>query len=164
MRITVYAGWLLAALGVAFLVGAGTQDQFLFGLLMLGCLTGPGLFMVWLGHGWDTPLESSDELYRYGRPANATVRKVEDVTLDADGTRTAKLSVRVTPRNEGAYRSTQRVALPGGRVPAVGETVTVKFDPNSRRQFVLLEQSYEVVDHVQQAVGMISSLAGTPRQ
>ena len=163
MRITVYAGWLMAVLGAAFLVGAGAQDQFVFGLLMLGGLTGPGLFMVWLGHGWDRPLESSDELYRYGRPANATVRKVEDVTLDADGTRTAKLSVRVTPRNESAYRATQRVALPGGRVPAVGETVTVKFDPTSRRQFVLLEESYEVVDHVQQAVGTINRMAGVPR-
>jgi hypothetical protein len=158
MRITVYAGWFMAALGVAFLVGAGTQDQLLFGLLMLGGLSGPGLFMVWLGHGWDKPLESSGELYRYGRPANATVRRVDDVTLDANGTRTAKLSVRVTPRNESAYKTTQRVALPGGRVPSVGDTVTVKFDPNSRRQFVLLEESYEVVDHVQQAVGMMARL------
>jgi sporulation protein YlmC with PRC-barrel domain len=163
MRITVYAGWFMAALGVAFLVGAGTQDQLAFGLLMLGGLSGPGLFMVWLGHGWDKPLENAAELYRYGRPANATVRKVADVTLDADGTRTAKLSVRVTPRNESAYKTTQRVALPGGRVPSVGEAVTVKFDPNSRRQFVLLEESYEVVDHVQDAVGMINRLAGTPR-
>jgi sporulation protein YlmC with PRC-barrel domain len=158
MRITVYAGWFMAALGVAFLVGAGTQDQLLFGLLMLGGLSGPGLFMVWLGHGWDKPLESSGELYRYGRPANATVRRVDDVTLDANGTRTAKLSVRVTPRNESAYKTTQRVALPGGRVPSVGDTVTVKFDPNSRRQFVLLEESYEVVDHVQHAVGMMARL------
>jgi hypothetical protein len=155
MRITVYVGWLMATLGVAFLAGAGTQDQLLFGLLMFGCLSGPGLFMVWLAHGWDKPLESSDELYRYGRPANATVRKVDDVTLEANGTRTAKLSVRVTPRNESAYKTTQRVALPAGRVPAVGETVTIKFDPNSRRQFVLLEESYEVVDHVQHAVGMM---------
>ena len=163
MRITVYVGWLLAALGVAFLVGAGSQDQLLFGLIMLASLTGPGLFMVWLGHGWDKPLESSDELYRYGRPANATVRKVEDVTLAPDGTRTAKLSVCVSPRNEGAYRTIRRVALPGGRVPGVGEIVTVKFDPNSRRQFVLLEQSYEVTDHVQQALGMINRMAGVPR-
>jgi hypothetical protein len=163
MRIIVYAGWLMSALGVAFLAGAGTQGQLLFGLLMLGCLTGPGLFMVWLGHGWDKPLESSGELYRYGRPANATVRKVEDVTLAADGTRTAKLSLRVTPRNEGNYRTTQRVALPGGRVPSVGDTVTIKFDPNSRRQFVLLEESYEVTDHVQQALGMMNRMAGAPR-
>jgi sporulation protein YlmC with PRC-barrel domain len=163
MRITVYVGWLLAALGLAFLVGASTQDQLVYGLIMLASLTGPGLFMVWLAHGWDKPLDSSDELYRYGRPANATIRKVEDVALGADGTRTAKLSVRVTPRNEGAYKTTQRVALPAGRVPAVGETVTIKFDPNSRRQFVLLEDSYEVVDHVQQAVGMINRLAGAPK-
>jgi sporulation protein YlmC with PRC-barrel domain len=163
MRITVYVGWLMAALGLAFLVGASTQGQLAFGLIMLASLSGSGVFMVWLGHGWDKPLENSDELYRYGRPANATIRKVEDVTLDADGTRTAKLSVRVTPRNESAYTTTQRVALPGGRVPAVGETVTIKFDPNSRRQFVLLEESYEVVDHVQHAVGMINRLAGAPK-
>jgi sporulation protein YlmC with PRC-barrel domain len=163
MRITVYVGWLLAALGLAFLVGASTQDQIVYGLIMLASLTGPGLFMVWLGHGWDKPLENSDELYRYGRPANATIRKVQDVTLDADGTRTAKLSVRVTPRNESAYKTTQRVALPGGRVPAVGETVTIKFDPNSRRQFVLLEENYQVVDHVQHAVGTINRLAGAPK-
>jgi hypothetical protein len=51
------------------------------------------------------------------------------------------------------------MALPGGRVPAVGDTVTVKFDPNSRRQFVLLEESYEVIDHVQHAVGMLNRMA-----
>jgi hypothetical protein len=139
MRITFYAGWLLAALGVASLVGAAAQDQLVYGLVTLASLSGPGLLMVWLAHGWDTPLESSYELHRYGRPANATIRKVQDVKLDAHGTRTAKLSVRVTPRNEGAYKTTRRVALPGGRVPAVGETVTVKFDPNRRRRFVLLE-------------------------
>jgi sporulation protein YlmC with PRC-barrel domain len=160
MRITLYVGWLIAALGVAFLAGAGTQDQLLFGLVMLGGLTGPGLFMVWLAHGWDKPLEGSDELHRYGRPANATVRKVDDVTLDAGGTRTAKLSLRVTPRNESAYTTTRRVTLPAGRVPAVGETVTIKFDPNSRRRFVLLEESYDVVDHVQHAVGMLNRMAG----
>jgi hypothetical protein len=158
MRITVYLGWLMAAVGVAFLVGAGTQDQLPFGLLMLGALTVPGLFLVWLCHGWDKPLASSDELYRYGRPANATVRGVDDVTLEAGGTRTAKLSVRVTPRNESAYNTTRRVALPAGRVPAVGETVTIKFDPNSRRQIVLLEESYEVVDRVQHAIGMLKGM------
>jgi len=62
------------------------------------------------------------------------------------------------------------VALPGGRVPAAGETVTIKFDPQSRRQFVLLEESYEVVDPVQQAgvslqnaAAMMNQLAGPPK-
>src|ERR1044072_7983810 len=101
MRITVYVGWLLAALGVAFLIGAGSQDQLPYGLLMLASLSGPGLFLVWLGHGGDKPLESSDELYRYGRPANATVRKVQGVTLAPDGNRTAKPSLRAPPRTQG---------------------------------------------------------------
>jgi hypothetical protein len=30
----------------------------------------------------------------------------------------------------------------------LGETVTVKFDPNSKRDFVLLEESFEVRDSV----------------
>jgi hypothetical protein len=163
MRITVHVGWLLAGLGLVFMAGSYSQDQLSLGLIMLFSLTGPGLFMVWLGHGWDRPLESSDELYTYGRPANATVLRVDDVTLAADGTRTAKLSLRVAPRNEGAYKATRRTALPGGRVPVVGETVTVKFDPNRRRRFVLLEENYEVVDHVRHAARMINRLAGGPR-
>lgn len=31
--------------------------------------------------------------------------------------------------------------MPGGPVPAEGETVTIKFDPHRRREFVLLEES-----------------------
>jgi len=111
-----------------------------------------------------------DDLHKYGRPANATVRKVEDAQLDARGTRTAKLSLHVTPRNESSYRASARVALPGGRVPQVGETVTIKFDPRRRRQFVLLEENLELVDHIQQAqVGMqkamaaMNQLAGPPK-
>ena len=50
--------------------------------------------------------------------------------------------------NESSFKSTRTVALPGGAVPAVGSTVTVKFDPNSRKNFVLLEESYEVKDHI----------------
>jgi hypothetical protein len=36
------------------------------------------------------------------------------------------------------------VVFPGGHVPAEGETVTVKFDPHKRREFVLVEESHEV--------------------
>ena len=100
---------------------------------------------------WDKPLEDEAELHKYGRPANATVKGVDEVQLDAGGTRTAKLSLHVTPRNEGEYDTTQQVVLPGGRIPAVGETVTIKFDPNRRRRFVLLEEGHEVQDHVQKS-------------
>lgn len=113
------------------------------GGLMVASLAGPGVLMIWLASGWDKPLQSSD-LHRFGRPANATVRNVEDVQLDAGGTRTARLSLQVSPRNESAYKTRRRVVLPGGRMPVVGETVTIKFDPHRRREFVLLEESYEV--------------------
>jgi hypothetical protein len=56
--------------------------------------------------------------------------------------------VQVSPVNESSFKSTRTVALPGGEVPAVGSTVTVKFDPNSRKNFVLLEESYQVKDNV----------------
>jgi hypothetical protein len=46
----------------------------------------------------------------------------------------------VTPRNESVYRTRQTVVLPGGRIPAEGEPVTIKFDPHRRREFVLLEE------------------------
>jgi len=121
---------------------AGTPP---FGLLMLISLGGAGLFMAWIAKGWDKPVETVADLHKYRRPANATVRKVEDAKLDANGTRTAKLSLHVTPRNESSYRASGCVALPGGRIPQVGETVTIKFDPQRRRQFVLLEENVEVM-------------------
>jgi hypothetical protein len=160
MRYMVYSGYLLIVLGVLMAVGgviggmAGGPAA--AGLLLgvggagLGVLAG-GAFMVWLGRGWDTPLDSAADLYKYGRPANAEVLSVDGAQLDAAGTRTAKLSLRVSPVNESQFKTTRTVALPGGRVPNVGETVTVKFDPNSRKDFVLLEQSFEVKDHVNQA-------------
>lgn len=166
MRVLVYVGWLMIGVGAAIGVGSAAADVaggVAFGALMFAVLGGTGLFLIWMGRGWDEPLESADDLYRYGRPANATVRKVEDAQLDARGARTAKLTVHVTPRNERAYKATQRVALPGGRIPQVGETVTVKFDPNSRRQFVLLADTYEVRDPVQQAGDTLAGFAQPPR-
>ena len=53
--------------------------------------------MIWLGKGWDKPLEDSSELYKYGRPANAEVLAVEGSSLGADGTRTAKLTLASRP-------------------------------------------------------------------
>jgi hypothetical protein len=155
MRGMVYAGYLMIAVGIAMLIGgiAGAGSAGGAGLLLglagggIGCAAG-GALMVWLGRGWDTPLDSAADLYKYGRPANAEVLSVADAQLDAKGTRTAKLSVHVSPVNESDYKATRTVAIPGGRVPNVGETVTVKFDPNSRKDFVLLEESFEVKDHV----------------
>ena len=54
----------------------------------------------------------------------------------------------MTPLNESDYKTTRTVAVPGGRVPAVGETVTIKFDPQSRKNFVLLEETYEVKSQI----------------
>jgi hypothetical protein len=162
MRSLVYSGWLMVATGVAIcaaVVVADVGGGVVLGLLMLVVLGGAGLFMVWLGQGWDEPLKSAQDLYKYGRPANAEVKKVEDSQLDAQGMRTAKLTVRVTPRNESAFKTTRRVALPGGRIPAVGETVSVKFDPNDRDEFVLLEETYEVRDSVQDAQAQMAAAA-----
>jgi hypothetical protein len=149
MRSLTWVGWLMVALGTAMLAGSVDAGQALFGLLMLAVLAGSGGCMILLASGWDKPLAGSAELHRYGRPSTATVRKVEDATLDSGGTRSAALSLRVTPRNESAFRTRRRVVLPGGRVPAEGERVTIKFDPNRRREFVLLEQAGEATDSVQ---------------
>ena len=155
MKMMVYSGWLMVVVGIAMVVGgiAGAGTAAGAGLLVglggggIACAAG-GAFMVWLGRGWDTPLDSASELYKYGRPANAEVLGVTDAKLDAKGTCTAKLTVHVRPVNESDYKSTRTVAVPGGRVPNVGETVTVKFDPNSRKDYVLLEEGFEVKDHV----------------
>jgi hypothetical protein len=151
MKVTFYSGWLMIGVGVALLAGGIAAGSPLFGVLMLAALGGSGLLMVWLGKGWDKPLDSAADLYKYGRPANAVVKKVEDATLDASGIRTAKLTVRVSPVNESSYNATQRVALPGGRVPDVGDPLTVKFDPHSRRSFVVLDESYQVKDSITQS-------------
>ena len=123
MRSLIWAGWLMVALGAAMLAGSIAAGS---------------------PRGWDRPLGGPADLHRFGRPANATVRKVEDSRLDADGTRTAKLSLHVTPRNESSYDTRRRVSLPGGRIPSPGERVTIKFDPHRRREFVLLEENYDV--------------------
>ncbi len=160
MRYMVYSGYLMVIVGLAMLVG-GVIGGLAGGPAAAGLLLGVGgggvgvaaggAFMVWLGRGWDSPLDSAADLYKYGRPANAEVLAVEGAQLDAAGNRTAKLTVRVAPVNESDYKTTRTVALPGGRVPVVGQTVTVKFDPNSRKDYVLLEESFEVKDHVNQA-------------
>jgi hypothetical protein len=149
---TVYSGWLMVVLGVVIGGGAAVAGHAAFGALMLVALAGSGAFMVWLSNGWDKPLEDSSELYRYGRPANAIVEKVEGETLRPDGVRLAKLTLRVAPVNESKFRTTRTLALPKARIPAVGEQVTVKFDPQSRKNVVLLEDNAEVVDHITAAM------------
>jgi hypothetical protein len=152
MRMTVYSGWLMVVLGVVIGGGAAVTGHVAFGALMLGSLAGSGAFMVWLSDGWDKPLEDSSQLYRYGRPANAVVERVQDETLRPDGVRLAKLTLRVSPVNESKFKTTRTLALPKARVPAVGEHVTVKFDPQSRKNVVLLEDNVEVVDHITAAM------------
>jgi hypothetical protein len=152
MRMTVYSGWLMVVLGVVIGGGAVVAGQAGFGAIMLVSLAGSGAFMVWLASGWDKPLEDASELYKYGRPANAVVEKISDETLRPDGVRTAKLTLQVSPVNEARYRTTRVLALPKARVPAVGERMTVKFDPQSRKNVVLLEEEFEVVDNITAAM------------
>jgi hypothetical protein len=138
----------MIVLGVVLGVGGIAAGQAVTGAILLISLAGSGWFMIWLAKGWDKPLDDSAELYKYGRPANAEVLSIEDSSLSADGTRTAKLSLKVSPVNESSFKSTRLVALPGGVEPGVGATVTVKFDPNSRKNFVLLEGGYQVASGV----------------
>ena len=158
MRMTVYAGWLNIAIGGIIGVGAAALGHPVFGAIMLLSLGGSGAFMVWLAQGWDKPLDSSDELYKYGRPANATVMKVEDEQLRPEGVRTAKLTLHVTPVNEPDYKTTRVLALPKGRVPAVGEQLTLKFDPQSRKNVVLLDETFVVTDHVTAARAQMGAM------
>jgi hypothetical protein len=148
MKMTVYAGWLMVVVGVVIGIGASVAGQVGFGAIMLVSLAGSGAFMIWLADGWDKPLENSDELYKYGRPSNATVLKVANEQLSPAGLMVAKLTLHVTPVNEPDYKTTRVLALPKGRVPAVGEQLTVKFDPQSRKNLVLLEETYVVEDSI----------------
>ena len=152
MRMTVYSGWLMVVLGVVIGGGAAVAGYAGFGAIMLVSLAGSGAFMVWLANGWDKPLEDASELYKYGRPANAIVEKISEETLRPDGVRTAKVTLQVSPVNESSYRTTRVLALPKARVPAIGERMTVKFDPQSRKNVVLLEEEYEVVDNITAAM------------
>ena len=148
MKMTVYAGWLMIVVGIVIGIGGFVAGQPLFGGIMIVALAGSGAFMVWLASGWDKPLDDAQDLYKYGRPANAVVTAIQDEQVRPDGTRTAKVSLQVSPVNESEFKTTRVLALPGSRSLSVGERVTVKFDPNSRKNVVLEEQTYEVEDSV----------------
>jgi hypothetical protein len=158
MRMTVVAGWINLAAGLAIGIGAVVAGQPAFGALMLVALGGSGAFMIWLARGWDKPLDDASELYRYGRPANATVLAVGDEQLQPDGVRLARLKLHVTPVNESSFKTTRTLALPRGRTPVLGQEVTVKFDPQSRRNVVLLEESFKVEDHVTAAARQMNAM------
>ena len=49
-------------------VGGIAAGQAVTGAILLVSLAGSGWFMIWLGKGWDKPLDDSAELYKYGRP------------------------------------------------------------------------------------------------
>ena len=141
-------GYMLIGIGVLFAVGGFFIGMGGAGIGVGAIMALGGWFSVYLGDADAGPLDTSAELYRYGRPANAEVLTVGESTLSPDGTRTAELEVRVSPVNESRFKSRRTVALPGGRIPTVGSTITVKFDPESRKNFVLMEQNVEVVDRV----------------
>ena len=161
MKMTVYAGWLNLVLGVVLGIGGFVAGMPLLGVILLVSLSGSGWFMIWLASGWDKPLDNAAELYKYGRPANATVESIDEAALAGDGTRTARVKLHVEPINEPDYRTTRTLALPGGRVPAVGERVTVKFDPQSKKNVVLLEETYEVENPLAQARRDMQALTGS---
>ena len=160
MRWTYYAGWVNVVLGVVLGIGGIVVGDELagVGVILLVSLVASGAFMIWLAAGWDKPLEDATELHKYGRPANARVMAVDQETLNADGGRTAWLKLHVSPVNESDYRTTRTLLLPGGRVPAVGETVTVKFDPQSRKNVVLLEEAFEVESPTARAMRQMSGM------
>ena len=160
MRMTVYAGWLNLIVGAVIGIGAIAVGHAGFGAIMLVALGGSGVFMIWLASGWDKPLDNADQLYKFGRPANATVLKVGDEQLQPDGVRLAKVTLQVAPVNESRFKTTRTLALPRGRTPVVGEQVTVKFDPQSRKNVVLLDENFKVEDHVTAAFSFASGVQG----
>ena len=152
-------GWLLVALGLASLAGSVAAGEPALGLLLFATTSPTGFFLAWLAAGWDRPMEDDQQVHRWGRPADAVVRSASEPRMEADGSWSAKVAFEVSPRNERRYRTTRRVTLPGGRVPDEGEAVTVKFDPNRRRDVVLLAERVEVVDQVEQARRVLTGLA-----
>ena len=158
MRWTYWAGWANIVLGVVLGIGGFAGGMPALGVILLVSLVGSGAFMVWLAAGWDKPLEDAGELHKYGRPANASVLAVDQEQLKPDGGRTARVKLHVAPVNESDYRTTRTLLLPGGRVPAVGETVTVKFDPQDRKNVVLLEENFQVESSTAQAMRQLSGM------
>ena len=141
MRWTYYAGWVNVVLGIVLGIGSVPLGLMAVGAIVLVALVGSGAFMIWLASGRDKPLEDAAQLHEFGRPAYARVLAVSEERLHPDGGRTAKVQLHIAPPNESHYKSSRTVLLPGGRVPAVGDMVTVKFDPQRHQNFVLLEEN-----------------------
>jgi hypothetical protein len=170
MRTLKPTGWALIVLGVLLIVGGiaggAAVSEARAGLLLggivggAGCIGG-GWLMIWLGAGWDEPAESADEIYKYGRPANAQVVEVGPLQHGADGVPTAKVRLHIAPVNEDAYKTTQTIAIQPGRMLAVGDLVTVKFDVQDRKSFVLLDDNYPVKDQYGK-VSQFAPGAGAP--
>jgi hypothetical protein len=152
-------GWLLVVLGLASLAGSVAAGEPALGALLFATTSPTGFFLAWLAAGWDKPMQDDAQIHRFGRPADAVVLSASAPRMEPDGTWTAEVAFAVSPRNERRFTARRRVALPGGRAPAAGEAVTVKFDPNRRRDVVLLAERAEVVDHVEQARRVLTGLA-----
>jgi hypothetical protein len=166
MRWTYYAGWVNVVLGIAGAVMFVALGMAPVGGIFLLALVGSGAFMIWLAAGWDKPLEDASQLHTYGRPANARVLAVGAEQVNPDGGRTAELKLQVAPVNESDFTTTRTLLLPGGRVPAVGDTVTVKFDPQHRKNVVLLEGNVQVQSPTAAAMSQMQGFAtqfGAPK-
>src|SRR3954462_4274780 len=130
MRTLKPVGWMLIVLGVLMVVGGvagGPAVAWARAGLLLGgfiggasCIGG-GWLMIWLGKGWDEPAKSADDIYKYGRPANAKVLEVGQTQQGSDGVAALKLRLHIAPLNEGDIKSTQTVAIQQGRRLAVGD-------------------------------------------
>ena len=161
MRWTYYAGWVNVIVGIAGAVMFVALGMAPVGGIFLAGLVGSGAFMIWLASGWDKPLERAEELHKYGRPANARVLAVDQEQATPDGGRTARVQLHVSPVNESDYKTTRTLLLPGGRAPAVGETVTVKFDPQNRKNVILLEESFVVESSTAAAMRQMGGFASS---
>jgi hypothetical protein len=155
MRTLKPIGWALIVLGVLMVIGGiaggAAVSEARAGLLLGGIIGGAsciggGWLMIWLGAGWDEPAKTADDVYKFGRPANAQVVSAGEAQTGPDGVATVKLQLVISPLNESDIKATQTVAIKPGRYLTPGEVVTVKFDPNDRKSFVLLDDNYPVKD------------------
>jgi Short C-terminal domain len=138
-----FSGVLFVVIGIAALIGGiamggpGSSGLIIVGVVFLPCAA----LFFWIGN-WGImgkgKLDSRPELEEFGRPAYAEVLQVEPGVGDA-GSR-ARLKVNVTPANEGEYKT--QVDVPSSMsVPTVGQTVSVKFDPNKRKRAILVGEA-----------------------
>jgi hypothetical protein len=119
-------------LGIIFVVLPYSVPLYL--VLLIG---GVIALLVTMQKGWLTRPGNYNRLMQSGVDARATILEMKDTGITLNNDPFVKIRLRIEPPGGPAYEKQLRVAVSRIGIPAVGDTLNVRIDPNKPQDVII---------------------------